>query len=152
VIFTSWPYRHGHGDDSLCRCIDLGFPFSQPRRGGSNLNCSGDRVGSLSIRKFHPRTRRQSVGGKQNEPDQGGRGSNLAEEPRIIPAQWRRGHLGHMLNHTIERKAAIGIMMPKITAPTTSKRSPMIPICALATPKGLAASWAALDELRSATG
>ena len=32
VIFTSRPYRHGHGDDSLCRCIDLRFPLSQPRR------------------------------------------------------------------------------------------------------------------------
>jgi len=32
VIFTSRPYRDGHGDDSLCRCIDLTFPFSQPRR------------------------------------------------------------------------------------------------------------------------
>ena len=32
MIFASWPYRHGHGDDSLCRCIDLGFPFSQPHR------------------------------------------------------------------------------------------------------------------------
>src|SRR5229473_5896699 len=32
VILTSRPYRHGHGDDSLCRCIDLGFPFSHPSR------------------------------------------------------------------------------------------------------------------------
>jgi hypothetical protein len=32
VIFTSQPYRHGHGDDSLCRGLDLGFPLSQPRR------------------------------------------------------------------------------------------------------------------------
>jgi hypothetical protein len=32
VIFESQPYPHGHGDDSLCPCIDVGFPFSQPRR------------------------------------------------------------------------------------------------------------------------
>lgn len=61
----------------------------------------------------------------------------------------RRSLLGHMLNQAIAMKA-IGIMTPKITAPTTSKRSPMIP--ALATPNGLAASWAALDGLCSATG
>jgi len=37
AIFASWPYRHGHGDDSLCRFIDLGFSFSQPRRARHQL-------------------------------------------------------------------------------------------------------------------
>jgi hypothetical protein len=32
LILTSRPYRRGHGDDSLCRCIDLRFPFPQSRR------------------------------------------------------------------------------------------------------------------------
>jgi hypothetical protein len=36
VIFASRPYRHGHGDDSLCHCIDLGFPFRTASRSNSS--------------------------------------------------------------------------------------------------------------------
>ena len=45
VIFTSRPYRHGHGGDSLCRCIDLRFPFSQPRRARTQACRSSASVG-----------------------------------------------------------------------------------------------------------
>src|SRR4029450_296978 len=41
----SRPYRHGHGDDSLCRCIDLGFPFSQPHRARTQACRSSASVG-----------------------------------------------------------------------------------------------------------
>jgi hypothetical protein len=45
VIFASQPYRHGHGDDSLCRFIDRGFPFSQPRRARTQACRSSASVG-----------------------------------------------------------------------------------------------------------
>jgi hypothetical protein len=54
-----------------------------------------------------------------------------------------------MLNHTITRKV-IGIMTPKITALTVSKRSAMIQYVPQRRRK--AASWATLDELCGAIG
>src|SRR5215831_4364007 len=44
-MFTSRPYCHGHGDDSLYRWIDLHFPFSQLRRARTQACRSSASVG-----------------------------------------------------------------------------------------------------------
>ena len=48
MIFTSRPYRHGHGGDSLGRCSDLRFSFSQPRRARTQTCRSSTSVGRSS--------------------------------------------------------------------------------------------------------